>query len=151
MFATSTCATRVSERPRMLQGNVLPCGEKDLVIVKEEEFANAAAGKHLCGHTADTPHADNDNRVSANVLVILDNAHALESHEARVGVVIAHLTQTFQRHDERKPRNKPSRHGRSTAVGVIPMNHRVALWFGGGWMMGLSASKQGNTPRLTGR
>jgi len=39
-----------------------------------------------------TADADNDDRAAANVLVVLDDAHALEGHQPRVGVVVPHLT-----------------------------------------------------------
>ena len=63
----------------------------NLVVVKENQFANAASRQHVGGDATDTSHANNDDAHAANALVILDDAHSLQRHQSAVRVGIDHL------------------------------------------------------------
>ncbi|EPY32400.1 ubiquitin-like modifier-activating enzyme 5 [Strigomonas culicis] len=66
-------------------------GELHLVVVKEQQLADAAAREHLGDNGADAAGADDGDGLVADRLVVLHNAHPLQGHEAAVRVVVAHL------------------------------------------------------------
>mmetsp|Transcript_930 Transcript_930/g.2578 ORF Transcript_930/g.2578 Transcript_930/m.2578 type:complete len:259 (-) Transcript_930:207-983(-) len=69
--------------------------ELDLVVVKEDELAHAAAHEHLRGDGAHTTHAHDDDRLFADAFVVGHHAHLLEGHEAGVGVGVHDLVAQF--------------------------------------------------------
>ena len=56
-----------------------------------EQPPHAAAGEHLRRHAAHAAHTHHRHRGAADALVVLDNTHALQGHQAAVGVGVDHL------------------------------------------------------------
>mmetsp|Transcript_60013 Transcript_60013/g.131867 ORF Transcript_60013/g.131867 Transcript_60013/m.131867 type:complete len:222 (+) Transcript_60013:684-1349(+) len=62
-----------------------------LVIVEKQQLADAATGEHLRHYRAHTPDAHNEHSERSDLLVILDDAHPFQGHQAAVGIVVADL------------------------------------------------------------
>lgn len=63
----------------------------DLVIVIHQEPANTTPSQHLSSYAAHASYPNDGYGLIPDLLVVLDDAHALQGHEATVRVAVYHF------------------------------------------------------------
>lgn len=57
----------------------------------QQQATDAAPREHLCSDATHPPDANHSHGLVADFCIVLDDAHALQCHEAAVGVAVNHL------------------------------------------------------------
>ncbi len=75
--------------------NVTVWNENYFVVIKEDEFPDAASRQHFGSNGSYSADPDDGDGTVSDLFVVRNDAHPLQSHQSRVGVRVDHLRRHF--------------------------------------------------------